>query len=1033
MKTAINILCFFVWLGIANCLAQTVPAWRASGALPEAVSGHQSVSLPDGNALIVGGIDASGAASSACVIYDASTGMAMPVSSLAEPRGYFCLVAVPTSATSVRIFAIGGYTGQSGSFTTLSSVEYMDYASGAASLQWKRGGTLAAGRADARAAMPNPTQIIVTGGYTQSGGAIRTGTILSSCEGINASTGLVFGVPSMNSARAGHLACAFRDENGGISLMASGGEFPENASTEIFTNGSWTLFANPPKAFRRFASGFGDCYGTARVFGGFGPASAAPQITCEWYDVKAGWKYSPNMNTPRGSAPVVQLASIRDTLAAYMVAGGATPAGTTAECEYYTIPTKTNPAGTWIKLQPMQTAASDRTLNILGTNLPMATGGLASSGAASDGIEIFQPLRANDAPFGPEEIGRISDSILITIRNEWVLPVTVTNFRIDKSAEFFFTGDTSKFTLAPGASRRVFVRFVPNDVGARSSRLLFNVGGVVDSVRLSGTGIISKIVLQTKNLSFGNVYLGSDSLICFPAIKNTGTDTTYIDSISVAPVADFKIVSPLGRCTLAPDSVITVCARFAPTKRGQAFATASLNIGTRRFPCALDGTGVLKYIKAYSTGACDTVSLEPNKVYHALLTLRNPGDSAVSVSSFAFTGANSALFSIPMATPFSIPPGGNQEVIVNFAPLTEGEYKTSVSAANDGAKDSIASAAVCFVVRSRSVSFMSGSVTLGEICSGDTARQMAYIQNPSSYDTIRIDSITVSPQSTDLSFTQYKDTLLAPKAIIPLNIVFSSDAVGPRSYSLVCHTSYGPASNTIAASVLPALGLGFEKSSYEAALADKWSAKLVTTAAIPAEPVRAAHLLLAYDASLLHFIGIVPSTANPLDMAKTTIVDASRNSKLLNLYWQNDLVTSADVLSFEFETLLAGTNKSEIRIAKADSNLFCFESADAFFQVDESCSGRTKLVVPSGVVVAVSAEGGSIEAIIDSKSEIGSVRHEIVDLLGRTAYSSGETVIPAGTSRVAIETSGLLPAGVYCYRIISNGKAIITKMLPIVN
>lgn len=1023
----------FVWFGIANCLAQTVPAWRTEGALPVAVTGHQSVPLPDGNVLIAGGINASGAVSSVCTIYDAATGQSIAANSLSEPRAHFCMVAVPTSANSVRIFAIGGYTGQAGSFSTLSSVEFMDYSIGASSFQWKNAGSLATSRADARAAMPNPTQIIVTGGYTQSGGAIRTGTILSSCEGINASTGLVFGVPNMTSARAGHLACAFRDENGGTSLMVSGGESPENASTEIFTNGSWTLFANPPKAYRRFGLGFGDCYGTARVFGGFGPANSAPQITCEWYDVKAGWKYSPSMNLPRSSAPVSQIVSIRDTLAAYMVAGGATPAGTTAECEYYTLPTKTNPTGTWIKLQPMQTAASDRTLNILGSNLPIVTGGAGQSGSAIAGIEIFQPLRANDAPFGPEEIGRISDSIVITIRNEWVLPVTVTNFRIDKSAEFFFTGDTSKFTLAPGASRRVFVRFVPNDVGTRSSRLLFNVSGVVDSVRLSGTGIISKIVLQTKNLSFGNVYLGSDSLICFPAIKNTGTDTTYIDSITVAPVGDFRIVSPLGRCTLAPDSVITVCARFAPTKRGQAFATASLNIGTRRFPCALDGTGVLKYIKAYSAGDCDTVSLEPNKVYHALLTLRNPGDSAVSVSSFSFTGANSALFSIPMATPFSIPPGGNQEVIVNFAPLTEGEYKTVVRAANDGAKDSIASAQVCFVVRSRSVSFMSGTVMLGEICTGDTARQMAYIQNPSSYDTIRIDSITVSPQSTGLSFTQYKDTLLAPKAIIPLNIVFSSDAVGPRSYSLVCHTSFGPASNTITATVLPALGLGFSQMNYTADLAEKWSAKLVTSSAIPAEPVRNAHLLLTYDASLLHFIGIVPSGANPLDMAKTNIIDISRNSKLLNLYWQNDLVPSADVLSFEFETLLAGTNVSQISITKADSNRFCFESAGAIFRVGESCSGRTKLVIPTSVVVAVSIEGGAIEAIIDSKLEIGSARHEIVDLLGRTVYSSGETVIPAGTSRVAIGTSGLLPAGVYCYRIISNGKAIITKMLPIVN
>ena len=95
---------------------------------------------------------------------------------------------------------------------------------------------------------------------------------------------------------------------------------------------------------------------------------------------------------------------------------------------------------------------------------------------------------------------------------------------------------------------------------------------------------------------------------------------------------------------------------------------------------------------------------------------------------------------------------------------------------------------------------------------------------------------------------------------------------------------------------------------------------------------------------------------------------------------------------------------------------------------------RTRLspLIAFSTVVAVSVDGGAIEAIIDSKSEIGQVRYEIVDMLGRTAYQSGETVIPEGTSRERIETSGLLPAGVYCFRILSNGKAIVTKVLPIV-
>src|SRR5215217_4339445 len=113
---------------VSSIFAQTTnPEWRAQKQLPVALTGHKSVMLHTGDVLIAGGLDASGTATNTSSIYSFKTGEITPtLNVLKTPRAYFSLVAV-TIAGKSRVFAIGGYTGEKGNYTSVPTIEVLDF------------------------------------------------------------------------------------------------------------------------------------------------------------------------------------------------------------------------------------------------------------------------------------------------------------------------------------------------------------------------------------------------------------------------------------------------------------------------------------------------------------------------------------------------------------------------------------------------------------------------------------------------------------------------------------------------------------------------------------------------------------------------------------------------------------------------------------------------------------------------------------------------------------------------------------------
>ncbi len=731
--------------GVLSLAAQTtVPQWRPHTLLPVALTGHATVLLHNGDILVAGGVADNGQTSSASFIYSAATGaFTSTINTLAESRAYHALVVVPVAGGS-RVFAIGGYSGAAGNYRSLASVEVLDFDAGVGNWRWRTISALSAARGDCAAAWDGGNFIVVSGGRVQSGGAVHAGSRSDAAERIDIQTLQVTQISAMRTARSEHALVRILDALNRLQLVAAGGEETRpTTSTELLPSGTttWDALANPPVVYRSSAASVGDLAGIARVFGGFSDAGM-PLATCEWYDVKSGWRAAPRMQTARARAHASLVASPSDTARVYMIAAGQGASGTVRETETFELPDNAIPAGQWVPFPPLNRRGAERTLTVAGSNLPLVTGG-EDGGTAMAHTEIFQPLRANDLAFGVEEVGRRSDSLAVVIRNEWLLPVNVHTFRFAQGAEFTLSGDASAREIPPGGQRVVFVRFRPNAAGERTDLLLFNAGPLTDTVRLRGTGVESEIAVVTGRVDFDSVFIRATERKCFTAIRNRGTDTTVIDSVVVTPRDVYRVVSPIGRVAVAPGDSLVVCVEFSPRERGSSVASVSVHIAARTFPIGVAGTGIRRYAIASSMPECDTLSIAPGDSITRFITVFNPGDRAVTITAAAVTAGIDGMCALadPSILPLSLAPGETIVVEIAFKPQREATERATIEFINNG--DTATRSELCFVLRSRFISPSVALLDLGTLCVGDSTAASFLLENPGQFESVLVDGVAM--------------------------------------------------------------------------------------------------------------------------------------------------------------------------------------------------------------------------------------------------------------------------------------------------
>ncbi len=1028
--------CFVVLIALLGFAQQaegqtTTPEWRRGASLPLPLAGHATLLLPTGEVLVAGGISADGNATRTSLLYSPITGTFRPtLNMLANSRTHHVLVGAGDAAGS-RVFAIGGYAGGTGNYRGEASVEVLEYDAGADNWRWRPVGALGVGRGDLRAAWDGGDFIIVTGGYQQTGGALRSGTRSRAADRITISALRVASIAEMSAARAEHATVRFVGESGGPLVLTAAGENDATAvSTQIIAGAGWDPIANPPLSYHSGGVAVGDPAGIARIFGGFDILSA-PTTACEWYDVKRGWRAGPRMAVGRARFDAALVAGPNDSARTYLAVGGSGTGGALADCELFNLPNSSFPNGGWVPFAAMNDRASERRVAIGGDNLPVATGGLSAGSSPMEGVEIFQPLLANDISFGSEEVGRRSDSMIVTIENTWLLPVRARRFRVE-GAEFLLRGDTSDFLLPASGSRSLRLYFQPAGPGPRTGRLLFDVGPLTDTVLLSGTGGASDISVLATPVDFGTQIVKTGRTGCFPLLRNNGTDPATVDSVVIDPAGAFRLISPKGRVQILPGDTLVVCVEFAPDARGISSASANVHIAQRTFAGQIFGRGVRRYMTAAAVAVdCDTVTYAQGVESSGFITVENPGDTLLTVQQPIITASTPGLFRVDDASlfPLVLLPGERRQIEIVFTPQRETREVATVAFPNNG--DTAAAAALCFVARSRYLSVSQPELDFGSVCTGDTVTARLTIENPGGFEPVVLTGAAVTPDDV-LDLEGFAPGVLGPREYTSVSVRFVAAADGPFNGELVVQSSHGELRVPVRGIARPTLRFAPRAGGAEVGS--------VTTVPVDASGIgpaglSAATLRMRYDPQLMMPRRIVRLAGGaPVDEAASSLMVKGGGEAALDVAWSGGgMPADGEAFGVEFEILRGDGYLAAVRLEGEGTDLFCLADATSPIAIVPPCVGSGGLIRSDAIsdLFASPVPASDKVAVTVVSPQEGEVRLDLVNSLG--ALAAAQTI---GGASQRVRTGEIpvahLPAGTYLLRATVGGRIIGTRTITVV-
>jgi hypothetical protein len=299
-------------------------------------------------------------------------------------------------------------------------------------------------------------------------------------------------------------------------------------------------------------------------------------------------------------------------------------------------------------------------------------------------------LNAAPSPltFGTVQVGT-NRTLTITLRNNGGSTCAVTSIARNGSAAFTYT-PTGPLNIAPGASTTVTVTFTPWAAGADNAILQISSNdpkNPVQYINLSGNGSTTapcSIRVSPSQLLFGTVEAGTNSIQTLNLI-NSGGETCTVDRITLLTQStSFSFFPTNTPISVPPAGTSVVSVVYAPIDATS--ATGVLQIDTenddahRLLQVNLSGAGALPQCRLAigpSSLAFGSVIVETNRSLSISIT--NNSLVACTVSNIAITGG--AGFSVVNAPslPFSVPPGNDINLMVDFAPTTGGTNSATLT------------------------------------------------------------------------------------------------------------------------------------------------------------------------------------------------------------------------------------------------------------------------------------------------------------------------------------------------------------------
>jgi hypothetical protein len=401
--------------------------------------------------------------------------------------------------------------------------------------------------------------------------------------------------------------------------------------------------------------------------------------------------------------------------------------------------------------------------------------------------------------FLPQNLGTTSYAQGLYIESTGNSAVSISSLAISgtNAADFHIAANECIAPIEPYLPCFVYLTFSPGAAGARSAVLTItdNASGSPQTVALSGTGQtpVAALSFYSTALNFGVQNLNSSATLNVN-ITNTGNSPVSFGPLALSGpnAGDFRVFTDDCPSPLSPSSFCQIYVTFTPTAVGARSAILSISDTAAGSPqsIALSGTG-----QATSTA----LSISPNPITFQPqdlsstssqpVSIENPGNPPLTISSIAIAGQDAGDFSLAFATPCNAPVSLYESCnfLIVFHPQAPG-LRSAVLTITDTATGSpqiipVSGTGVVAPV----LTFAPAAVNFGTVGLGTTGIQTLTITNNNSQPVAFTSAVLDGTDPQDFLITGNTCPIsgaLGARANCSITISFSPSLPGARSANL---------------------------------------------------------------------------------------------------------------------------------------------------------------------------------------------------------------------------------------------------------
>jgi hypothetical protein len=260
---------------------------------------------------------------------------------------------------------------------------------------------------------------------------------------------------------------------------------------------------------------------------------------------------------------------------------------------------------------------------------------IAATPKANASATCLLDLSATSINFGGVDVGASATRRLI-LTNPCDTSIKVSQFRL-AGAGFTVNAPPVPFSLAARHSLSLAVSFTPTIASPFRGQIsvLSDRSKSPTTVGLSGTGTTLALIARPALLSFGDVTVGSTSVLPV-VVTNAGTGSVSISRVSLTGDS-FSLSGPRLPATLAPGQDATLTITFAPKSSGSITGSVSVTSNASNSPVVtgLSGTGGNSHSATFSWAANSSPDVAGYNIYRGT----ESGGPYTKVNSSPITGS----------------------------------------------------------------------------------------------------------------------------------------------------------------------------------------------------------------------------------------------------------------------------------------------------------------------------------------------------------------------------------------------------------